>query len=103
MRTVVLGIGIAALALWTFVAWIGHAVLEALGGFGAANADILPVPPEWVVLVSEMLGWATDFSAAIVIAIWSIGALVIVTGTAVGAFLAGRFGRGRDVRVPFRR
>lgn len=100
MKPLVLGIGVVVLAIWSLVAWIGHAVLEAAGSWGSMNADMLPVPPEWVVLVSETLGWATDFSAVIVITIWTIGAVVIGGVTLIGAFLAGRVNRGKTRGVP---
>jgi hypothetical protein len=97
MKGLVLGAGAVALLVWTLIAWLGHALLVAVGGFGAANADLLPVPPEWVVFLSETLNLATGFSGVIVVTIWLIGAGLIAVGTLIGAFVAGRFA-GPDKR-----
>jgi hypothetical protein len=93
MKKLVLVAGAVALAIWSLLAWAGHGLLIAVGGLGANNADLLPVPPEWVVFVSETLQLATGLSGVIVVTIWLIGALLIGGATLVGAFVAGRIAR----------
>lgn len=93
MKKLVLVAGAIALAIWSLLAWAGHGLLLAVGGLGANNADLLPVPPEWVVFVSETLHLATGLSGVIVVTIWLIGALLIGGATMVGAYIAGRIAR----------
>lgn len=93
MRPIVLGLGLTALAIWSAFAYVVHLVVDVLGGYGAANADLLPVPPEWVVLVSDALKVATGVGGPLVVAVWTVGAAVIALVTVIGVVVAGKIGR----------
>jgi hypothetical protein len=75
--------GVAAiLALWSGLAWIVHSLIGIGGGFAARNADIVP-SPEAVEWLSWLSLFGTSLGEWIVLAIWAIGAgLLLLFGFA---------------------
>lgn len=90
MRALVLAGTAALLLIWSAFAWIFSAVAEFTGSTAALNADLLPIPAEWVVFVSEILSGAGGIGATLVWVIWLVGAVVIAGIGAVGLLIVGR-------------
>lgn len=101
MRALVLAGTAALLLIWSAFAWIIYAVAEFTGTTAALNADLLPVPPEWVVFVSEILSGAGGIGATLVWVIWLVGAAVIAGIGAIGLLIAGRKSGASRPRDPY--
>jgi len=89
----------AALVVWSLLAWGGHALLDWSSDWAAANADkISPVPEvvEWLSWSFSSLGYASEI---VVVIIWAIGSILIV-GLAglISRFLAGRQPKFADLK-----
>lgn len=83
---------VAALGLlgWTLLAWLGHALLGWGAGLVSGGAIALPLEAEaaaWLSWLALLLGQA---SGAIVIAIWALGAGVILILAAVARRILAR-------------
>ncbi len=87
----------AILGIWTLFVWIAHAFVAFAGSAASTNADILPIPPEWVVLTSDSLGWLAGISGMLAVIVWALGALVIAVLGGVGYALASR---GKGLKLP---
>lgn len=98
MRTIVLGLGAVAVAIWSALAFIAHLLIDVLGGYGARNADALPLPPDLIVAVSEGLRLVTGVGGPVVVTVWAIGAGIIAMVTLIGMFVASRVSR-RDTAM----
>jgi hypothetical protein len=88
MRKLVWFATIAAIAVWSLVAWAAHWLLGFGGTALSSNADALPVDPlavEWIWWLSTI---GTSVGEWIVIAVWALGSLAIVTLGFVGAKFA---------------
>ena len=83
MKGVVWFISASLLVLWSLTAWGAHALLGYAGRTAAANADIIPGSPELIEWASWLAGAGSDFGSWLIIALWVLGALVIVALTAV--------------------
>ncbi len=80
----------AAVGIWSLLAWTVHLVINLAGNTASSNADILPVDPETIELVSWLAALGTSVGEWIVIAIWAIVSLVLLGLGYVGARLVGR-------------
>ncbi|WP_181707873.1 hypothetical protein [Chthonobacter rhizosphaerae] len=98
MRPLVIGLAGAAFVVWSLIAWAMHALVQAAGNVAALNSDLLPVPPEWVVFLSEIFSGAGGIGATLVVVIWGFGTALIVGAAALGLAIARRAGRG-DRRI----
>lgn len=90
MRTLVSVLAAIALVVWSLISWAAHGLVGLAGGIASTNADLLPVPPEWIVAVSQAMGGLTWLGEAAVWVVWGIGALVIVGLAMLGRALASR-------------
>lgn len=95
MRTVIIVIAALLGGLWTLAAWGIASLVDIAGTTAAANADLLPVTPEWVVFASEMLGGATGIGSVLVWILWGIGALLIAGVALLAIVLTDRRGGPR--------
>jgi hypothetical protein len=96
MRTLVWMLAWASVALWSLVAWMGHGLVGFAGDVVADNADVAPVTPEGVELLSGLVDWIAWAGQGAVVAVWAIGALAILAAAAVVVRLLG--GRGTPAR-----
>lgn len=96
MRGLLITIGVGLFLLWSAFVYAAHLLFRTAGKVGSRNADVLPVDPEWVVLISEALGAIASASGPVATLIWAIGSAVILGLTALATALAGRL----DARTP---
>lgn len=95
MKAVVWSVFAIALATWSLIAWGTHALIGASGSLVAGNADIVPVWPEAVELLSWFANFGTGVGEWLVIAVW-----VTVSGLmALAAYLVTRFLPGSAHRI----
>jgi hypothetical protein len=87
MRTLSWIIAWIAVAVWSLVAWAGHAFLGFAGDVVADNADVasdlVPVPPEGVELLSGLADTAAWLGQGAVVVVWAIGVLAILAVPAI--------------------
>lgn len=100
MRISIWIIAVIALAVWSLLAWGGHALLDWLSDWAAANADKLSSVPEiveWTSWGFRNLGNASEY---IVLIAWALGSILIV-GLAglVSRFLAARQRKLTDLKT----
>ncbi len=88
MKGLIWGIAIVLAAIWSLVAWAGHGLIGFAGRLLADNADLAPVDPEGVVLISEWTDVLAGFGQGTVAVIWGIGLLLIVGLAALAAKIA---------------
>jgi hypothetical protein len=75
-----LWIGTSLLAvLWSLLAWGTYALIDAVGGLAARNADWATGHPETVVWLSWLANLATGLGLIGVVAVWAIGLIAIAT------------------------
>lgn len=73
-----LWIAAAALGvLWSFVAWGVYALIGAVGGVLAENADLASAHPETVVWLSWLVKLATNAGLIGTLTVWAIGLAAI--------------------------
>ena len=99
MRLVITLFAAVILGLWTLVAWAAAALVEVAGTAAATNADVLPVPPEWVVFLSEILGAAGGHGSNADSLNWGHGAIVIGAVALLALALTNRRGGPRHPAV----
>lgn len=82
---------IAAVVIWSLLAWAGQGLLDWTSNWAAVNADQVSSVPEIV----EWLSWALrslgNASEIIVLIVWALGSILILAA----AGLASRLLRGR--------
>jgi hypothetical protein len=72
-----LGCVVAAL-LWSLLAWAAYGLVGWAGGLAASNADWVTAHPETVEWLSWSAAWLTAVGLAGVVAVWAIGAGLIL-------------------------
>jgi hypothetical protein len=87
MKTLVWILAWISVAIWSLVAWAGHGLLGFAGGMVADNADVAPVTPEGVELLSGLADWMTWAGQGAVVVVWAVGALAILGVAALVARL----------------
>ena len=99
MRISVWVAAIIALAVWSLLAWVGHALLDWSSDWASANADKISSVPEIVEWVSWGFRSLGNASEIVVVIVWAIGAILII-GLAglVSRFLAGRAAKFSDLK-----
>ena len=78
MKRAILGAKAILLLLWTALAFGAYAAVNLVGDLIIRNADILPVPPEGLELISWLLLAAQKISFGAVVVVWLVGAVAIV-------------------------
>lgn len=88
-------------AIWSLVAFAGHALLGVAGELFAANADIAPLSPEGVVGLSTLVDGLAAFGQGAVFFIWAFGSLLILAVPYIASRLIGR--RSGATGLPLRK
>ena len=78
MKTLVWGLTITVLALWSLVAWITHGLVGVAGGLVSSNADIIPADPLLIEWASWLASAGTGVGEWLVVAVWGLVSLVLV-------------------------
>lgn len=103
MKTLVYIITAVLFGLWTLTCWLLRIAVEVAGGAAAGNADLIPVPPEWVVFASDMFQGLTGLGVVAIWIVWGVGAAILVLLGALGGRLADRrSSRHRGPALPYR-
>lgn len=90
MRSLVWFVTAALIALWSLACWIGYQLVVAGGRLIAGNADLAPVAPELVELISWLGLFGADVGGWFVIVIWAVvAALIAVVGLVVTKIMPG--------------
>jgi hypothetical protein len=89
VRKLVLIVAALLIGVWSLFAWGVYAVLGYAGGFAAANAEFMPLPPELTFWIAGLLSGA---GGAVVWIVWLIGAVLIALAAFAGLALTGRRG-----------
>jgi hypothetical protein len=90
MKTLVWGLTIALLALWSLLAWVTHGLVGVAGGIVASNADIIPADPTLIEWASWLASAGTGVGEWLVVAVWGLVSLVLVGMGFVGTKLVPR-------------
>lgn len=78
MTRVILGAKAVLLVIWTILAFGAYFAINLVGDLLIRNADVVPVPPEGLELISWLLLAAQKIGFGVVVAVWLIGAAIIV-------------------------
>lgn len=78
MRSLIWTVTAAAVAAWSFLAWIVHGLVGVAGNLVAANADIVPADPQLVEWASWIASAGTGIGEWLVVALWAIVSLVLL-------------------------
>lgn len=89
-----------AIAVWSLLAWAGHALLDWTSEWAAANADAVSSVPAIVETISWGFRSLGNASEIIVVIVWALGSILIV-GVAglANRFLTRPNARIRDLRT----
>jgi hypothetical protein len=90
MKTLVWIVAWLAVGIWSVIAWGAHVLIGFAGNTASSNADLIPVDPETVELVSWLAMLGTSLGEWIVIAIWAVVSLVLLGLGYVGARLVSK-------------
>lgn len=87
MRTVIWFVVAAIIAAWSLICWLAYELVVAGGHLIAGNADLAPVPPEAIELISWLGLIGADAGGWLVTIVWGL-----VTAVVAGlGFIATRF------------
>jgi hypothetical protein len=91
MRTLVWLFTGIAVAVWSFLAWAAYQLVGLSGNALASNADILPVDPETIELVSGLAALGGQVGEWVVVVSWALVAgFILLVGFIVTRFLPDR-------------
>jgi hypothetical protein len=79
-----------AAGIWSVIAWGAHVLIGIAGNTASSNADLIPVDPETVELVSWLATLGTSLGEWVVITIWAIVSLALLGFGYVGARLVAK-------------
>ena len=103
MRHLILIAAAGVLAVWSLLAWGAYHLLGFATGLAASNSEFLPIEPELVVWIAELLGgmggiavWIVWGFGAAVIAILAVIALALLRRRLEAGPLAGDMAPGRS-------
>jgi hypothetical protein len=91
MRKLIWVLTIAAVAVWSGIAWLVHAAIGVGGNLAASNADAVPLDPEAIEWISWLATAGTGLGEWLVIAVWAVvSALIFLVGAIAARFLPNR-------------
>lgn len=98
MRLAIWIFATVAVALWSLVAWAGHALLDWTSDWASANADQVSSAPEVVEWLSWGLRSLGNASEIVVLIVWAFGSILILAAAGLASrFLAGRKSQLADI------
>ncbi|MBM3622728.1 MAG: hypothetical protein FJX20_18765 [Alphaproteobacteria bacterium] len=88
MRGLVWIVAVAALVVWSLLAWGVGSVVDTASDWAAANADLVSSSPGIIETLSWALGGLGSAGEVIVAVVWLIGVIVIVLIALAARYLA---------------
>ncbi len=98
MKLAIWIVAIAAIVVWSLVAWAGHGLLNWSSNWAAANADHVSSVPEIVEWLSWALRSVGNASEIIVVIVWALGSILIIGLAGIASrFLSSRKTKLADI------
>jgi hypothetical protein len=88
MKFLIWFVTLAAVAVWSLLAWGAHALVGVAGNVASSNSDAFPLPPETIEWISWLSVAAANTGEWLIVVVWAlVTGLLLALGTAASRFL----------------